>query len=150
MTPEELKEIEERCNKATPGPWYFHPGDSYCAFPSIMTRNKHFLVFDIADDAPTEFPGRDEDADFVAHARDSIPSLLAYIKELESQIPRWIPVKERLPEESGYYLCWDIGAIESAIPYAESYYFDKERRGFEPDADLCITHWQPLPKGPEE
>ena len=86
MTPEELKEIEERCNKATPGPWYFHPGDSYCAFPSIMTRNKHFLVFDIADDAPTEFPGRDEDADFVAHARDSIPSLLAYIKELESQI----------------------------------------------------------------
>ena len=79
-----------------------------------------------------------------------VPRLLAYIKELESQIPRWIPVKERLPEESGYYLCWDIGAIESAIPYAESYYFDKERRGFEPDADLCITHWQPLPKGPEE
>ena len=86
MTKEELDEIRERCNKATPGPWYFHPGDSYCAFPSIMTRNKHFLVFDIADDAPTEFPGRDEDADFVAHARDSIPSLLAYIKELESQI----------------------------------------------------------------
>lgn len=99
MTPEELKEIEERCNKATPGPWYFHPGDSYCAFPSIMTRNKHFLVFDIADDAPTEFPGRDEDADFVAHARDSIPSLLAYIKELESQIPRWIPITVAVPDE---------------------------------------------------
>ena len=81
---------------------------------------------------------------------EAIRLLLSHIKELESQIPRWIPVEERMPEESGYYLCWDIGAIESAIPYAESYYFDKERRGFEPDADLCITHWQPLPKGPEE
>ena len=81
---------------------------------------------------------------------EALRLLLSHIKELESQIPRWIPVEERMPEESGYYLCWDIGAIESAIPYAESYYFDKERRGFEPDADLCITHWQPLPKGPEE
>ena len=98
MTPEELKAIENRCNKATPGPWYFHPGDSYCAFPSIMTRNKHFLVFDIADDAPTEFPGRDEDADFVAHAREDIPKLLSYIKKLEDQ--KWIHVIDNPPKEN--------------------------------------------------
>ena len=83
-------------------------------------------------------------------AHRDIPKLLAYIKELESQITQWIPVEERLPEESGYYLCWDIIACESAIPYVAVCCFRKERGSFDSCSDLCITHWQPLPKGPEE
>ena len=81
---------------------------------------------------------------------EAIRMLITYIEELESQIPLWIPVEERLPEESGYYLCWDIIACESAIPYVAVCCFRKERGSFDSCSDLCITHWQPLPKGPEE
>ena len=98
MTSEELKEIEERCNKATPGPWHFNPGDSYSAYPSVMTRGRFLLVFDVAEDAPDDFPGWDEDAAFVAHSREDIPKLLVHIKELESRLPHWMPLPKG-PEE---------------------------------------------------
>ena len=86
---------------------------------------------------------------FFSRAIFDIPDLLAYIETLESE-NRWIPVEERLPEESGYYLCWDIIACESAIPYVAVCCLRKERGSFDSCSDLCITHWQPLPKGPEE
>lgn len=142
MTPEELKEIEERCNKATPNPTltrYDHGGGrSYVSLPSGGV------------DLVADYYGEGPDREFYYHSREDIPKLLAHIKELESQITRWIPVEERLPEESGYYLCWDIIACESAIPYVAVCCFRKERGSFDSCSDLCITHWQPLPKGPEE
>ena len=79
----------------------------------------------------------------------SIGRLLEYIKELGSQIPRWIPVEERLPEKSGYYLCWDIGIMESASACFSIGYFDANLKEFAPGADVLITHWMPIPKGPE-
>ena len=115
MTPEELKEIEERYNSLVNNE----------AVKENLLREMCIAIVDTG-------------------------KLLAYIKELESQITRWIPVEERLPEESGYYLCWDIIACESAIPYVAVCCFRKERGSFDSCSDLCITHWQPLPKGPEE
>ena len=150
MTPEELKEIEERCNKSTPRPWFVFSDDLIMRAVGVrgVFCRKHGLLRDHKLFEPVKATRDDEI--FVAFAQKDIPDLLTHIKELESRLPRWIPKKERLPEESGYYLCWNIGAIESMIPYADVYYFDKERQDFEPDADLCISHWQPLPKGPEE
>ena len=129
MTKEELKEIEERLERAR-----IYLGD-------------HCL--------------RKKDGSFEAHASfdpdyiltDSIHdvlSLLCYIKELESQIPRWIPVDERLPEDSGYYLCLDIGIMESDESCLFIYYFDANLKEFAPGADVLITYWMPIPKGPEE
>ena len=158
MTPEELKIIKERCNKATPGPWRACQ-EGTCSCSQIWSQSADVPVAEVTrvewgdPGLPYgEIPEKIAEANslFIAYAREDIPKLLVHIKELESRLPRWIPKKERLPEESGYYLCWNIGAIESMIPYADVYYFDKERQDFEPDADLCISHWQPLPKGPEE
>ena len=86
MTPEELKEIEERCNKATPGPWLVFSDDL------IMRAIGRKGVFSLKNGLLPTYMLFDpvkatrEDECFVAFARDSIPSLLAYIKELESQI----------------------------------------------------------------
>lgn len=133
MTKEELKAIEERCVELRKGG----------LIDTEMVIQLSRLIGDVG--------GLLDYIKDLERAHEILSDGYDQMKaHLESKIPRWIPATERLPEESGYYLCWNIGAIESMIPYADVYYFDKERQDFEPDADLCISHWQPLPKGPEE
>ena len=122
MTKEELKEIEERLERAR-----IYLGD-------------HCL--------------RKKDGSFEAHASfdpdyiltDSIHdvlSLLCYIKELESQIPRWIPVDERLPEKWVAVLAYskEDGMLYNAWVSKEGEWYD------EAELLMNITHWMPL-KGP--
>ena len=145
MKEKELKEIEERCKKATPGPWKMLPPDPVNPCWYISKRQGEEEGFYIA----CIFNG-ETDADFVTHSREDIPKLINRIKDLEAQIPEWIPVEERLPEKSGYYLCWDIGIMESDESCLFIYYFDTNLKEFAPGADVLITHWMPIPKGPEE
>lgn len=76
-----------------------------------------------------------------AHA--SMADALAYIRQLESQAPKWISVEEMLPdgEENRYLIRMDHGFIDTAI-------WDGE---WELWADAGeVTHWMPLPKPPKE
>ena len=68
MTPEELKDIEDRINKTS---WEF-------------TVNGLF---------------NKADCDFVMYGKRDLQKLLDYIKELESQIPRWTPITVAVPDE---------------------------------------------------
>ena len=137
MTTEELKEIEERCNKATPNPTltrYDHGGGrSYVSLPSGGV------------DLVADYYGEGPDREFYHHSREDIPKLLSYIKELESRLPRWIPVEERLPEEKEIVTaCIKNGRVFPDVFYTEGcWYSDK-------GIVKNVTHWQPLPKGPEE
>lgn len=69
---------------------------------------------------------------------DCIKYLKRRIAELEAA-RQWIPVGERLPEESGLYLIY--------------YYDDKAYGGAWYNAnigfDCGVTHWMPLPEPPE-
>ena len=71
--------------------------------------------------------------------------LLEYIKELGSQIPRWIPVEERLPKEWVEVIVYnkDVGVL-CGVCIKAGKWFD------EADEWTDITHWMPIPKGPEE
>lgn len=96
MTPEELKAIENRCNKATPGPWRAcHEGKCSCG--QIWSQQVDAPVADVTrgewgdpglpyGQIPNHYA--EANADFIAHARTDIPALLDYIKELESMIPK--------------------------------------------------------------
>ena len=45
--------------------------------------------------------------------RDSHESYEKHLNEIESQVPRWIPVTERLPDEGEYVLIW-VGNVQVA------------------------------------
>lgn len=72
------------------------------------------------------------------------------ISQLEAQQPRWISVKERLPEDDGYFLC---NRNDGSPDVVCMYYGDGDFLTPEPELNNishAITHWMPLPPEPEE
>lgn len=92
------------------------------------------------------FKRRDEDhlAECV-QLRNKVKQLEDHIRNLTKMMPKWISVKERLPEE-GVYLCC-LGYAFKAICY-----YDDDRWDDSECADVTrfVTHWMPLPRLPEE
>ena len=81
----------------------------------------------------------------LARGIGDIGKILSHIKELESQIPRWIPVEERLPENWAGVIVYgeEIGVLNNG--------WTVDGKWFDQTTILDdITHWQPLPKEPEE
>jgi len=73
---------------------------------------------------------------------------LAYIQQLEAQVPRWIPVEEQPePPEDGEYWCYGywIGSGRKQAETAE--YLCGE---WKIANNFVLTHWMPLPEPPEE
>jgi len=105
MTDDELKAIKDRCEKATPGPWYPVATDDECSMNAryvgtnsrgwprhdqqvgmngeraeetiAITLLQYPRVADVADER------WDENADFIAHAREDIPKLIAEVERLK-------------------------------------------------------------------
>lgn len=77
---------------------------------------------------------------------------LAYIKQLEAQIPKWISYKEKSPQEAGYYLVHCIHWYSDTAGY-ECYKvacFDPKILWVNIENLLKVTHWMPLPSRPKE
>ena len=127
MTKEELKEIEDRCNKVAP----FEIGFS--------KKTGQFVSF---FDGIGVVDLDEGEIDFIIHSREDILALLAHIKELESRLPRWIPVEERLPEKGV-----DVEMITRGrrdIIFGTWFSYENDR------FSNHVTHWRPLPECPEE
>lgn len=79
---------------------------------------------------------------------------LAYIQQLEAQIPKWISVEERLPEKQGDYIVLYSFGETNVQRFAGVMYFIRydERPHFENDGlyGLHVTHWMSLPEPPKE
>ena len=62
---------------------------------------------------------------------------------------KWIPVTERLPEKSDYYLAITDGKIICVIPYSVKHKvfnaFDNASGAYQ----IAVTHWMPLPEAPK-
>ena len=76
--------------------------------------------------------------------------LQGYIQQLEAQVPRWIPVEERLPEHGKNVLVHvanRVGMWHTEIDWL------KDNGKWENNADCewhHITHWMTLPEPPKE
>ena len=66
---------------------------------------------------------------------------------------RWIPVKERLPEEDGQYICRYLFGKDGSIPFYQvlDYYATDVQPHFQHNGayGMRVTHWMPLPDGSE-
>ena len=66
--------------------------------------------------------------------------------------PQWVSVEERMPEESGRYICW-FGKNQ-VLKGAEIVMYVDEWKAFGSLKSLerypNITHWMPLPEPPKE
>lgn len=94
-------------------------------------------------------------ADRIANRSTHIAALQQEIEKLRGQLPRWIPVEERLPETES----WGASKVVLGIVQNESGYPP-------PNPCFCvylgnqqwtirgrlatISHWMPLPEPPEE
>lgn len=81
MTDTELTVIERRAQAAMPGPWHL----AICCdeYGGVDGRsNIEVGAIDVADDVA------DNDADFIAHAREDTPALIAEIRRLRQGLAR--------------------------------------------------------------
>ena len=110
-----------------------------------MTKEELKEIEDLYIQADQGGPVNTELVIKLARGFASIGRLLGYIKELESQIPRWISVDERLPETWVNVITYSkkYGVLIDAFNIGEEWYYEE-------DLLMDITHWMPLPKGPEE
>lgn len=76
MTDAQLKAIEERAEKATPGPWGVNGqrGDAY------------WYGYVHAGDTPIDDVFREENAAFIAHSREDVPALVAEVRRLREAL----------------------------------------------------------------
>lgn len=100
-----------------------------------------------------------EAADRIANQSTHIAALQQEIEKLRGQLPRWIPVEERLPEKQGWYhvairdektkriaVELDLYAIETAKNFGHEIGFCKDSRW---DGREKVIAWMPLPEPPE-
>ena len=89
MTRLDLKGIETRVQAATEGPWIYR--DIIGGLHNV-TRNAWDVASCGAGDLDPEYGDRDEqtarNAEFIAHAREDIPALLAVLRERDNTIAR--------------------------------------------------------------
>ena len=65
-------------------------------------------------------------------------------------VQEWVPVTEKLPEDSGYYLVVHRNKYNGSISIAfEMYIKCKIGEWWENDYAYDVTHWMPLPEPPK-
>ena len=93
--------------------------------------------------------------DDLAEAADRIEAQAKEIENLRAQVPRWIPVEERLPK-------YGVRVLATDMYEGDDYTGIWTREEYKDDADGCwyddhgwwhasddVTHWMSLPKAPE-
>lgn len=109
---------------------------------------RHMLPQVDGSDFPTQWvPSALECSIFDAQVKE--------IVKLRAQLPRWIPVAERLPE-------YGVRVLATDMYEGDDYTGIRTREEYPDDADGCwydemgrwyaiddATHWMPLPKAPE-
>jgi len=144
-----LSEIRDRCDAATPGPWWWSLSDLRVVVWGGAQDGNAATGKQIVVDGDEDFDCCPENAEFITNAREDIPYLLerlniatARAEKAEAE-NRWIPVSERMPKDPGWYQVFRKGHS-----HAEDGYFRGKTWSFGKHYGE-VTHWRPLPEPPK-
>ena len=92
MNQKELDAIKERCDKATLGPWYTWADWMVHTESDVQSNGIH----------PSKVIGtfNKKNADFIAHARQDIPTLLAEVERLQLKLSEFGTIRAQLQTAS--------------------------------------------------
>ena len=100
------------------------------------------------------YDGDAEDAAILYKAADAIEERCQQVDKfmeeaarLYAKQPKWIPVKERLPEKRKWVLCRCEANITEVLRYENNEWYHDPRHVY---YQSFVTHWMPLPTPPEE
>lgn len=68
---------------------------------------------------------------------------VAMLEQLEAQVPKWISVEERLPEQYATVIIWRDDCKNATIGWLISGYWSVPK-------GVRVTHWMPMPDPPKE
>ena len=99
---------------------------------------------------------QDEDANFLSDTWDDLRCGCP-LEEIDTkpkvveidQFKGWIPVTERLPEESGWYLVHKEG-YNSVFHYSSHHKAFNAFNDIPNDSEISCDYWMPLPEPPKE
>lgn len=98
------------------------------------------------------YPGKSGIWAVIEQASDRIEAQAKEIEKLRGQVPRWIPVDERLPEvwrndETAELVNYMIYSPDFGVDIGN--YHAKAKKWLCMALPCTVTHWMPLPSGPE-
>lgn len=93
----DLKAIKARADKASPGPWFIFGRKGTEVLDGHPDYDSSEYIVPSNDMHPEKM--RPENAEFICHAREDIPALIARVEELEKQFADWLPPQSMTPEE---------------------------------------------------
>lgn len=105
MTPQQLQAMRERAEKASASPWGTYTIDGEYG---IENTPDVAIVLTAGEISPNN-------ADFIAHARQDIPDLLAYVAELEAAL-RKIAADGIRGSDTGWEGCTHPGIAQAVLP----------------------------------
>ena len=79
-----------------------------------------------------------------------IKDVFAYVQQLEAQQPRWISVKERLPENGQKIIAAFRGSSGWVVDQARYAYGEFDFASWVNVLGDNVTHWMPMPPKPKE
>lgn len=101
---------------------------------------------------PSDLIYREDAKDFVRHAYHKGLNPIEYLDEVPAayalqSAPKWISVKERLPEKGISVLCACRANILCVMKWAGIDWFENPTHVY---MSGFVTHWMPLPEPPKE
>lgn len=108
--------------------------------------SKDKIIQDIEEEIGISNMALDEDVWF----NRGLKTALNYIKNTPTAdvqpVNQWISVKDRFPDDDGWYLVYKFKQVRIAEWCENCWYNERDL----PIDDVAITHWMPLPEPPKD
>lgn len=98
MKQEQLNAIKERTEKATQGPWIVAPEECGSEGQGVYESEGFGCICEVGDPYPRGNNRPQENMDFIANAREDVPTLVAEVERLRKALEKVMEVEAPIME----------------------------------------------------